>query len=322
MFIVFITSAIAIASVFLYGCVGEIIMEKAGHLNLGVPGVMCMGTAGGCWGVSLYMNSLADPSKAAWFLLLLSMIFFSFLFSAFGGAIYALITVTLRGNQNVTGLALTTFGTGFAQFFMDKYVNRTNFAAASVLIKKSLPFADSLGGFGKIFLSHGFLVYLAIAIAIGTAIILRKTRIGLNLRAIGENPATADAVGINVVRYKFVAIIVGCCIAGLGGVFYIMDYIGGSWQNANTIEAMGWLAVALVIFSLWKPDFAILGSIIFGGLYIASNYIAGVSFAQMKLLKLLPYFVTIIVLIVTSVINSKENQPPAALGLAYFREER
>lgn len=320
MLAVFLTSAIAIGVVFLYGCVGEIITEKAGHLNLGIPGIMCIGTAGGCWGVSLYMKfNFVNPNGL---LVMLTLLFFTFLFSALAGCIYAVLTVILKGNQNVTGLALTIFGNGFTQYFMDNFVDRTYFSKASVLIKSALPFADKLGWFGQIFLSHGFLVYFAVAIAIAAAVILKRTRIGLNLRAVGENPATADAVGINVTLYKFVAIIIGSSIAGLGGSFYIMDYISGSWQNAATIEAMGWLAIALVIFTLWKPDLSILGSVLFGALFIASNYITGVSFSQMKLLKLLPYVVTVIVLVVTSVMDSKDNQPPASLGVNYFREER
>ncbi len=151
---------------------------------------------------------------------------------------------------------------------------------------------------------------------------LKRTAVGLNLRAVGENPATADAEGINVTKYKYGAILTGSAIAGLGGVYYIMDYIGGSWENSSTIEGLGWLAMALVIFTMWKPDLSIIGSIIFGALYIASNYIIGISFAQMKLLKLLPYVITVIVLIVTSIIGKKETQPPASLGVNYFREDR
>lgn len=320
--VVFITSAISLGMVFLYGCVGEIITEKAGHLNLGIPGIMCMGTAGGCLGVATYMNSLPAADVANLLPLLLISVLFACLFGAIGGLIYAFLTVSLRSNQNVTGLALTTFGAGFAQFVMDVYVDRTRFAMASKVLRTSLPFAEDLGWFGQIFLSHGILVYLAIALAVATAIILKRSRTGLNLRAIGENPATADAAGINVNAYKYGAILIGSAIAGIGGLFYIMDFIGGSWENSSTIQAMGWLAIALVIFTLWKPDLSILGSILFGALYIAANYITGISFAQMKLLKLLPYVITVIVLIITSIMDRNENQPPASLGINYFREER
>ena len=320
--LVLIVGAINLGVVFLLGSVGEILTEKSGHLNLGIPGIMCMGTAGGCWAIATYMNSLPSQESAVWILLILVAILGAGLFGALGGLIYSFLTVTLRSNQNVTGLALTIFGTGFAQFIMDAYVDRSRFAYASRLISASVLGDKDWGFIGEVLLGHGFLVYLAIAIAIVSAIILKRTKIGLNLRAVGENPATADAVGINVNAYKYGAIVIGSAIAGLGGMFYIMDYIGGSWENASTIEGFGWLAIALVIFCMWKPDLSILGSLLFGALYIAPSIITGITFSQMKLLKLLPYVVTVVVLIITSMTGSKENQPPASLGLNYFREER
>ena len=139
----------------------------------------------------------------------------------------------------------------------------------------------------------------------------------------GENPAAADAVGINVSFYKYMATCIGSGIAALGGLFYIMDY----GESYKTIESLGWLSVALVIFTLWKPIISIFGSILFGLLYLAGSYIPGLfnvtmTLAQSELLKLLPYVVTIIVLVVSSISKKRENQPPASLGLAYFREER
>ena len=322
----FLIGAIALTTVFLFGCVGEIITEKAGHLNLGIPGIMCVGTAGGCYAVSLYMRALSNPQNASWFLLVLLSILFATLFAAALGGIYGVLTVSLRCNQNITGLAVTIFGNGFAQFFMDTCVlkndaDRANFEIAGKIISKGLPFADKLGAIGRIFLSHGVLVYLSIAVALLAAWFLKKTRAGLHLRSVGENPATADAAGINVTAYKYGAILVGSGIAGLGGFFYIMDYIKGSWENAMTIEALGWLSVALVIFTLWKPNFSILGSFIFAALYVAAYYINGSS-TQKELLKLIPYVMTVVVLIFTSIKGSKNNQAPASLGLSYFREER
>ena len=200
---------------------------------------------------------------------------------------------------------------------------RALLAAASVKAKSYLPFADSLGAFGKIFLSHGILVYFAIALAIVAALFLKKTKAGLRLRAVGENPGTADAVGINVTAYKYGAILIGSAIAGLGGLFYVLDYNCGTFDNTMTIQAFGWLAIALVIFTMWKPDLSILGSIVFGALYILGAKITGLStLGQQELIKLLPYIVTILVLILTSIFGGKSVQPPAALGTNYFREER
>ncbi len=320
-----LSSAIALSAVFLFGCVGEIITEKSGHLNLGIPGIMCMGTAGGCLGASMCVSA-AGGGAPSYIILFLVSVLFSVLFAAAGGGIYALLTVTLKCNQNITGLALTTFGTGLTQFLMDNLIDRSTLFTASTVITGKLPFAGSLGWFGEIFLSHGVLVYLAVIVAVCASVFLKRTKPGLCLRAVGENPAAADAVGINVSAYKYGAILTGSGIAGLGGYFYIIDYIGGSWENASTIEAFGWMSVALVIFTLWRPALSILGSIIFAAFYILAaklpGTVQGLTFTDTAVLKLLPYVVTIIVLIVTSIIGSKNVQPPQALGLPYFREER
>ena len=317
----FFVSAISIAAVLLYGCVGEIITEKAGHLNLGIPGIMCMGTAGGCLGVSLYMGGLAAPEHASWIALVLVSLLFSVVFASALGGVYALLTVTLRCNQNITGLAVTIFGSGATNFIMS-FVDRTHFDPAGKLISSALPFANSLGDFGLIFFGHGIFVYLAIAMAIVCAVVLKKTRVGLHLRAVGESPATADAAGINVVLYKYAAILVGSAIAGLGGFYYIMDYIKGSWENAATIEGLGWLAIALVIFVLWKPTVGIIGALLFGACYIVAFVISDITSTQREIIKMLPYVVTIVVLVLISIRKKREHQPPASLGLSYFREDR
>ena len=244
------------------------------------------------------------------------------------GLLYCFLTVTLRANQNVTGLALTTFGVGFGNFFGGSLIKITGadvpsiaLSATSAYFRKSLPFADSLGWFGKIFLSYGFLAYTAIAIAFVVAYVLRHTRVGLHLRAVGESPATADAAGINVNKYKYKATCIGSMIAGLGGLYYVMDYACGVWSN-DAFGDRGWLAIALVIFTIWRPNVGVLASMLFGGLYILYLFIPSSSLAVKELYKMLPYLVTIIVLIITSMRNKRENQPPASLGLAYFREER
>ncbi|MBO4323171.1 MAG: ABC transporter permease [Clostridia bacterium] len=322
-YVVHIVTAIGVGIVILYGCLGEILTEKSGHLNLGIPGIMCMGTAGGCLGVSVYMKSLMAGTEPSGFLLLSFSVILAALFACIGGIIYAFLTVSLRCNQNVTGLAITTFGSGFSEYIMGivKKDEGTIFAVAKLKFKSSLPFADSLGVFGKVFLSHGFLVYFAIALAILMWFILKKTRIGLNLCAVGENPATADAAGINVTAYKYAAILIGSAIAGIGGLFYVMDSNDGSWETASTLLAYGWLAIALVIFAIWKPNIAIFGSILFGVLYVLKG-VLGLDGAPSKIVMIFPYLITVIVLILTSVFDSKNAQPPASLGLNYFREDR
>ena len=151
---------------------------------------------------------------------------------------------------------------------------------------------------------------------------LNRTRTGLNLRAVGENPATADAAGINVTRYKYLATCVGAGISGMGGLYYTMDYIKGTWANDGTIESLGWLAVALVIFATWRSMNAIWGSYLFGLLFWVYLIIPGLGRKDIELFKMLPYLVTIVVLVAISLRKKRENQPPASLGLPYFREER
>lgn len=329
----FLAKSIEFGVIFLFGCIGEILTEKSGHLNLGIPGIMCAGAAGGCLGVKIAVVGSANPVG---FLVVLSAIFFACLFAGALGLIYAFLTVSFRANQNVTGLAITIFGVGFTSFFINSVVltDETSSTLLSMaggkFFNAYLPLFDKMGWFGKIFFAHGPLVYLAIIIALVSAYMLKRTRIGLNLRAVGENPATADAAGINVTAYKYVFILVGSAIAGLGGLCYVMGYMNGIVGAGvdSVVEGIGWLSIALVIFTLWKPDFAILGSIVFGALYIFPNYLSvffqnvTFDFATKQLFKIVPYVVTILVLIFTSIRGKKENQAPASLGLSYFREER
>lgn len=317
MFIDYLLTAVPLGMTFLYGCVGEILTEKAGHLNLGIPGIMCIGGATGCLTLS-YLKDLPIPA----FLVVILSILAAFIGGMIMGVIYCFLTVTLKSNQNVTGLAMTTFGVGTTKFIMSGLAvgGGMNYLYARDYFR--YPFAYSNTSLKLC----GVMVYLAIIIALISSYVLSKTRVGLHLRAVGENPATADAVGINVTKYKYVATCIGSGIAALGGLFYIMDY-SGSYEAYKSIEALGWLAVALVIFTIWRPHISILGSIIFGALYLAGSHLPTLLGIQLDmsmtpLLQLLPYIVTIIVLIVTSVRNKRENQPPASLGLAYFREER
>ena len=323
----FLIDSLAFGATFMYGSTGEIITEKAGHLNLGIPGIMYVGGISGVIGAFLYEQSVPAEAMNP-FLTVAIPLLCTLLGALLMGLIYCVLTVTLRANQNVTGLALTTFGVGFGNFFGGSLIKLTDSDVPSItltttsqLFSKSLPFADKLGWFGEIFLSYSFLAYAAIIISLVAAYVLNKTRVGLNLRAVGENPATADAAGINVNRYKYLATCIGSMIAGLGGLYYVMDYASGIWSN-DAFGDRGWLAIALVIFAVWKPTSSILGSFLFGGLYVAHNYIPGLSMSAQEIFKMLPYLVTILVLVITSTRRRRENQPPAHLGLSYFREDR
>ena len=263
----------------LYGSTGEILTEKSGNLNLGIPGIMYVGGISGVIGAFIYENSLENKADANGFLAIIIPLLSCLLGSLIMGLIYSFLTTTLRANQNVTGLALTTFGVGFGNFFGGSLIKITGSAVPSITLtvtssfySKTLPFASKLGWFGEVFLNYSFLAYFAIICAVVVSIVLNKTRVGLSLRAVGENPATADAAGINVNKNKYFATCIGSMIAGLGGLYYVMDYATGIWSN-DAFGDRGWLAIALVIFTVWRPNLSIFGSILFGGLYIVHNYL-------------------------------------------------
>ena len=298
----------------LFGATGEILTEKGGHLNLGIPGIMYVGGISGIIGGYLYEHFCANPNPA---LCILIPLLATIIGSGLMALIFSFLTVTLRANQNVTGLTLTTFGIGIGNFFGASLLSFFGDSGSISLL--------TIGGWYKAklipCLDFGFLAYLAVIIAIAVSFYLNRTRAGLNMRAVGENPATADAAGINVTKYQYLSTIIGGIIAGLGGLYWVMDYTGGTWTN-NGFGDRGWLAIAIVIFALWKPVLGIFCSFLFGGLYICCILIPGLSSAAKELITMAPYVVTILVLIITSIKNKRENQPPAHLGLNYFREDR
>ncbi len=329
-FVSYLSTSIPLAVPLLYGATGEIVTEKSGHLNLGIPGIMYVGGISSVIGSFLYESAYGDAMNPVLAVLipLLSCIVGSVLM----GLLYSFLTVTLRVNQNVTGLAITTFGVGLGNFFGGSLVKLVESDLPNVTLTRTMKFFhlgipgwEKLGWFGQILLSHDFLTYLAIVVAVVASLVLTRTRVGLNLRAVGENPATADAAGINVTRYKYLATCIGSAIAGLGGLQYVMVYADGVWSN-NAFGDRGWMAIALVIFALWKPVMAIIGSFLFGMLCNLTFYMDkfGMPMGEdtQTLFNMLPYVVTIIVLIITSMRKKREHQPPAALGLPYFREER
>ena len=318
-------AAIAFGSVIMFGATGEILTEKSGNLNLGVPGIMYLGGIAGLAGAFFYESAVPEPNRL---LCLLIALVCSVAAAALGGLIYSVLTITLRTNQNVTGLTLTIFSSGVANFFGGSLnrlaggVGQISVSATSSAFRASIPALAKMGVIGKMLFSYGVLTYLAIFIAIAVSYYLNKTRSGLNLRAVGENPATADAAGINVTKYKYLATCVGAAISGLGGLYYVMDYTKGTWANDGSIEKLGWLAVALVIFAVWKAYNSIWGAYLFGVLFWLYYYIPGLNRSSQELFKMIPYLATMAVLIIVSLRKKRENQGPASLGLAYFREQR
>ena len=306
--IAWIMRAIPFGTIIMYGAMGEIVTEKSGNLNLGVPGIMYLGGFAGFASAYLYENSAANPNMA---LCVVISLFCAFIASMLGG------------------LALTTFGMGVANF-IGVYILNGRTATQSMVYKTfqtKLPVLPNLGIIGQTLFNYGFMVYAAIILAVILHHVLNHTRTGLNLRAIGENPATADAAGISVTKYKYWATCLGAGISGLGGLYYVLDYNQGIWATTTQIEALGWLAVALVIFTTWKPLNAIWGSYLFGLLYWLYQFLPTLLHISVPgyvtdLIQMVPYLVTIVVLVVTSLRKKRENQPPASLGLAYFREER
>ena len=322
--ITFITAAVLTGTTLMYGTLGEILTEKSGNLNLGVEGLMFMGGASGTIAAYYYEVGSSNPIAIVSVLIAMAV---AFLVAVFGGLIFSFLTITLRANQNVTGLALTIFGTGFGKFF-GEYVRLAaggrlivNPATKELFQRNLFPaFLSEIPVIGPLLFSYSFMIYLGVAIAIFMHWFLNRSRVGLNLRAVGENPATADAAGISVTKYRYLATCIGGGICGLGGLYFVMVTGGGTWA-AEAMNGKGWLAVALVIFALWKPLRAVWGSIVFGMLTIMYMRVTGLGIPT-EIYKILPYVVTIIVLIVVSMKQKRENQPPAGLGLPYFREER
>ncbi|MGE9972288.1 ABC transporter permease [Candidatus Pseudoscillospira sp. SGI.172] len=321
----FIVAAVLTGIPLLYGTVGEVLTEKSGNLNLGVEGMMYMGGALGL-GAAFYYEKLAGAAASGPVAVVLA-ILFSFLAGALGALVFSFLTVTLRANQNVTGLALTIFGTGVGQFLGEYMrVREGTYVAVGNSLKSAFQnspfprFLQELPVAGPLLFGYNIFVYLGVAVAVIMALYLSRTRSGLQLRSVGESPATADAAGINVTRYKYLATILGGGISAIGGMVYIMTVAGAVW-NHEGLSGEGWLAVALVIFCLWSPLRALWGSALFGGLMILYLRLV-LPFFPTQLYKILPYAVTVVVLVAVSMRQKRENQPPASLGNAYFREER
>ena len=315
-FIDFLVAAILAGVPLLYGTLGEILTERSGNLNLGVEGMMYMGAVIGF--VAAYVTGNAVLAYMG-----------AFAAGALGALIYAILTVTLKANQNVTGLTLTIFGAGFANFVGENLALRTPGGmvilpdVTKALFKElSVPGLSDIPILGKIIFSHTVFVYLGVAIAVVMGIYLFRTRRGLNLRAVGENPGAADAAGINVNLYKYVNIVLGGGICGLGGAYVSIVTCGGTWTY-NCVGGLGWIAVALVIFAGWSPYKALLGSLVFGALSVLRYYIpTNVLSIPSAVYNMIPFFATILVLVMTSVRMSREHAQPRGCGTNYFREER
>ncbi len=320
-----IKAAVLNGTPLLFGTSGEILTEKSGNLNLGVEGLMFMGGAFGLCGAFVYDNIAGD--SAVGFIAVAIAFICAFLAGVLGSLIFSFLTVTLRANQNVTGLALTIFGTGVGQFVGELMRLRVG---GNVSVSNSLKSAFSGAVFpkamqkipvlGEILFSYNIFVYIGVVIVVLMWWFMNHTRKGLYLRAVGESPSTADAAGINVTRCRYIATCLGGGISALGGMVHTMTIAGCVW-NHNALAGEGWVAVALVIFCLWRPLNAIWGSILFGGLLILYLRLP-LAFLPTQIYKIVPYIATAVVLVIVSMRRRREDQPPESLGLNYFREER
>lgn len=305
----FLTAAVIAGTPLLLATLGSMMNEKVGHINLGVEGMMLMGAVMG------FITSVYTQNP---YLTLVSCM----VAGGIGAALYALLTVTLRANQVVTGLALTVFGTGVSNFIGQSMVGQVVPLQVSMfLAPKEVPLLSKIPFVGQAFFNQSLFVYIAYGLAILLFVYYNYTRIGLNTKMIGENPAAADASGILVLRYKYMNTILGGMLCGLGGGFLALVYVP-AWQQ-NIIGGRGWIAVALVIFIGWHPLKAVFGAILFGALDILGLRLqaAGIQVNQ-YFIDMLPYVVTIVFLVIGSIRSGGQRIGPKALGENYFREER
>lgn len=315
MIIAFIAASISSGTPILFGTLGEIVSEKVGHLNLGVEGMMAVGAFAG------FMAGYTTDS-------FIIAIIAAFVAGALAALIYGILTITFMANQNVTGLTLTIFGVGLANFcghFARKSLGVESLKLPETITAQmravNIPGLSDIPVLGPLLFSYNPFVYLGIITAILLAFYFNKTKRGLNVRAIGENPAAADAAGIKVTKWKYINVCLGGGICGIGGAFTVMIINKGVWIS-DCVNGLGWIAVALVIFAAWSPTKAIFGSFIFGALRQLKFYVPSSIGIPGAIYDMLPYIITTIVLIMASVKNSKKNAQPASCGVNYFREER
>ncbi|MFT9495989.1 ABC transporter permease [Anaerosolibacter sp.] len=301
-----LAAAVTAGTPILYAALGEVLCEKSGNLNLGVEGMMLVGAVCGFQAAVLTGNP--------WMGILAAMLA--------GGAlalVHGFLTITLKASQVVSGLALTIFGTGLSSFIGKKLIG---IPAPVKFSKVGFPILEKIPFVGEIFFQQDLLIYISYGIAIMIWIYIYRTNMGLKLKAVGENPAAADSVGIPVTKVQYTHVFLGGVLAGMGGAYLSLAY-APSWLE-NMTAGRGWIAVALVIFALWHPLKAVTGSYIFGGLDILGYRVQTLGItASPFLMKMIPYLFTIGVLIFISARKGiQHTAAPANLGIAYHREER
>ncbi|MEX2659558.1 MAG: ABC transporter permease [Acidimicrobiales bacterium] len=302
-----IAAAVGAAIPIALAALGELLAERSGVLNLGIEGMMLVGA------VTAFL--VGDGTGNLWLALVIGMAAAACL-----ALVHAFLSVTLRANQIVSGLALVIFGTGLATFIGKPIEGRP---LATDLHRVRIGALADIPVLGPVLFRQDPIVYATVALAAAIAFYLNKTRPGLSLRAVGESPATADSTGLDVARTRYVHVLAGGALAGAGGAYLILAQVP-SWSQAGTTSGLGWIALALVVFGSWNPWRVLFGALLFGLARRANFFLqdAGVS-VPAEILSMLPYALTIIVLVVWGSRDLRRRVgAPASLGLAFARDER
>ena len=307
--IVLLAAAVKVGTPLLFATLGETVTEKSGNLNLGVEGMMLMGAV---------IGFSAGHATGNPYLALLG----AMAAGGFGALIYAFLTITMRSNQIVTGLALTIFGGGISGFLGQKMMGQVvPDTVKSLFAQLKIPVLSDIPFIGRILFQQDIFVYMGYLMAIALGIYFYNTRPGLNLSMVGENPAAADAAGINVAFYRYSHTVFGGVLCGLAGAYLSLVYVP-VWQE-NVTAGRGWIAVALVIFCAWSPYRVLFGAFLFGILDVFGLRIQKFDVQISRyFIDMVPYLVTIFILVISSFGKTKRRVSPASLGLSYFREER
>jgi simple sugar transport system permease protein len=302
-----LAAAIASGTPLIFAGIGGVIGERSGVLNLGMEGMMLMGA------VSAFLINSVTSSPTI-----------SFIAAGIAGALLALVhaglTISLRANQIVSGLALTIFGTGLANYLGTPIEGERLKASFGHL---DIPVIHELPWIGHILFEQDVLVYFSWLVALLGSFYLNRTRTGLGMRAVGENPATADAMGIRVAATRYAHVAIGGVMAGFGGAYVVLRIVP-SWSQAGTTAGLGWIALALVVFAGWRPLRVIVGAYIFG-IALQANFAlqaADINLIPAEFLAMLPYLLTVGILVVLTASKRDRAGAPAALGLPFVRDER
>jgi len=315
--VLILASAVLYGTPLLFAALGELLAERSGVLNLGVEGMMLLGAVMGFWAV--------QSLEAAGGVTLAAALVVAALAGALMALIHAFLVITLRANQIVSGLALTIFaGAAGLSSYLGNDLDLSGAPADRTFVPLDVLGLGDLPVLGPILFDQSALVYLSWACTLAIGLYLARTRPGLNVRAVGESPAAADAMGINVTAYRYAHTLAGGALAGVGGACFSLE-ITPQWVTGLTGGA-GWIAVALVIFAFWRADLCLVGAYLFGAfsalplLLQARGWLTGV---PAEVFQSLPYVMTIVVLVAVSSSAAKRRLgAPAALGVPYVREER